>query len=335
LGAKAKARSCSLLSNLTLRPSPLSHRRSPWSPRSIAWRAVLASAPWATSVTIAALTIIPLAVLEFGHVPPRARPHDVYDATIARPLRPNTVPSAAAIFVPLLLALASAVFGEACLRRAVNGCATAAAAGVLYTACDAVSALLTTGLLTEATKLGVGWLRPYFLAACAPAVDAAAAGIALNIGGAGGGAPPCTAPAAAQRPARLSFPSGHTSTSTVSAAFAATYLLWAAATGLRRVRGGGPAAPAPAASPRARDFVLSLALLASLAQLSLAWGIGATRLNDFRHHPADVVGGFVLGGVVGGMFAVRSIVGRGLAGVGGSVGDKGGGGEGEDGAAAV
>lgn len=161
--------------------------------------------------------------------------------------------------------------------------------------------LQTTGLITEATKLGVGWLRPYFLAACAPAVDAST-GVVLDIGDGGPGAPPCTSTAAAQKPARVSFPSGHTSMSTVSAAFAAVYLLWAVATGLKT---------RSSLSPRSKDLLVTLVLLAALAQLSFAWGIGATRLNDFRHHPADVVGGFVLGGLVGACFAVRSILGRG------------------------
>ena len=59
-----------------LSPPPL-RSRSPWSPRSIAWRTVLGSAPWAGTLAVGAVTLIPLAVLEFGRVPPRARPHDV------------------------------------------------------------------------------------------------------------------------------------------------------------------------------------------------------------------------------------------------------------------
>ena len=245
-----------------------------------------------------------------------------YDATITHPKLPDTIPAWVAAVVPLALACASAALAEAGLRRRLHPSATSAAAATLYSACDAVSALLVTGLLTEATKLGVGWLRPYFLAACAPAVDAAA-GIALNIGEAGA-APPCTTGAAAQKPARMSFPSGHTSMATVSAAFAAVLLVWAAGTGLTGGGGGGGRACPPRPSPRARDFGLTLALLAGLAQLSFAWGIGATRLNDFRHHPADVVGGFVLGLLVGGAFAARSILGRAVAGVGGCGGDGGG-----------
>jgi len=224
----------------------------------------------------------------------------VYDATIAHPRRPDTIPAWVAGVVPLALAILSAVGAEAFLARSLHSSPTAAAAGVVRAALDATCALFFCGLVTEATKLGVGWLRPYFLSACAPALDPNT-GMVPDIGDAGPGAPPCTSSADAQRPARVSFPSGHTSMSTVSAAFAAAYLAWAVARGLRA---GG-------LSPRARDGVATAALLAGLAQLAFAWGIGATRLNDFRHHPADVVGGLVLGGTIGGAFAVRSILGRG------------------------
>jgi membrane-associated phospholipid phosphatase len=250
---------------------------------------------------VAAITLIPLAVLEFGHVAPRSRPHDVYDATISHPVRPDTIPAWVAFLAPLGLWLLSAIAGEAGLRRAVNGSATATVAGVVYHTVDVVCAVFITALLTEATKLGVGWLRPYFLDACAPEIDPAS-GVQLDIGARGPGAPACTT--ASQRAARVSFPSGHTSVSTVTAAFTAVYLLWAAASG------GGSGRTGAASSARCRDGRLSAALLAGLAHVSFAWGIGATRLNDFRHHPADVVGGFVLGGVVGCAFAARSILGR-------------------------
>ena len=138
--AKKEGTSASFFSQ-PLSPSFRSHS---WSPRSIRWRDALASAPWASTALIALITLIPLAVLEFGHVAPRTRPHDVYDATIAHPRRADTIPAWVAAVAPLALAILSAIWGETVLLRSLNGGATAAAAGVARAALDAVAALLVS-----------------------------------------------------------------------------------------------------------------------------------------------------------------------------------------------
>ena len=131
--------------------------------------------------------MIPLIVLEAAGKP-RQRPFDVYDASISYSYRPDTVPAMAAFFAPVAgwLVTAAAVEFVAASKRAKRSsaaaaaAATAAALAVLYHTFDVASCLLVTALVTEATKLGVGRLRPYFLSACSPTDPAMAATLAVS-----------------------------------------------------------------------------------------------------------------------------------------------------------
>lgn len=38
------------------------------------------------------------------------------------------------------------------------------------------------------------------------------------------------------------------------------------------------------------ETLSSLLLLLAMAELAFAWGIGASRFRDNRHHPSDIVG---------------------------------------------
>ena len=55
------------------------------------------------------------------------------------------------------------------------------------------------------------------------------------------------------------------------------------------------------------DAGSALALLWVLALLCWAWGVGASRIVDFKHHPSDVVAGALLGTLFAAVYAVRSI----------------------------
>lgn len=296
--------------------------------------------------------MLPLIVLEAAGKP-RQRPFDVYDASISYSYHPDTVPALVAFFVPVpgwLVTAAAVEFAAASKKLRAQGgnaaaaaksrsaAASAAALAVLYHTFDVASCLLVTALVTEATKLGVGRLRPYFLSACAP--NDATTPAALAIGDAH---PPCEpVPGIQQRNARVSFPSGHSSTSMCTCAFAAFYVVWAVA--LRQEEGGiggggkkeggeeeenedgerGGGDQASSSSPPATtskkgpasfydrngDFLRFVALLWALVLVGAPWVIGATRITDNRHHPSDVVAGLGLGFVVAGLFFARSVGGR-------------------------
>lgn len=277
----------------------------------------------------------PLIVLEAAGRP-RQRPFDTYDASISYSYHPDSVPALVAFFVPVLgwlVTVAAVEFAAASERAKKLGApaaATAAATAALYHTFDVVSCLLVTALVTEATKLGVGRLRPYFLSACTPRDSAVEK---LSIGDA---RPPCDPVAGIQqRNARVSYPSGHSSTSMCTCAFAAFYVVWAVV-----LRGGGagreekegnggengavdsgerggassppltPPPPLTAPYDRNGDFLRFVALLWALVLVGAPWVIGASRITDNRHHPSDVVAGLGLGFVVGGLFFARSVGGR-------------------------
>ena len=269
---------------------------------------------------------------------PRQRPFDVYDASISYSYHPDTVPAMVAFFVPVFawLVTAAAVEFAAASKKlrgrssssfsAAAAAASAATLAVLYHTFDVASCLLVTALVTEATKLGVGRLRPYFLSACAPTDPGMATQLAI-----GDARPPCDpVPGIKQRNARVSFPSGHSSTSMCTCAFAAFYVVWALV--LReeggkgekekegdengdddRERGGTSSASTKSKSffqDRNGDFLRFVALLWALVLVGAPWVIGATRITDNRHHPSDVVAGLGLGFVVAGFFFARSVGGR-------------------------
>ena len=267
-----------------------------WSLRSVDWRAVAAAPAWPLFALALLTTVIPLIVLDATpSIHPRARPVVPGDSTFSYPYRPNSVPSWAAIVGPLIVWAATLALIEVGLRRCANGGATRALAGGFYHSIDLAGAILLTVLVTEATKLCVGYLRPYFFSACTPPPEGSPPGT------------PCTPTGVVKDldAARVSFPSGHSSSSAAIAVFTALYALHACLTTPVRVAGWKRLSAASAA-----DAIRSAGLVWALLTLLLPWCIGASRIVDYRHHPADVVAGWVLGGVIATLAFVRSAVGR-------------------------
>ncbi|CAK9303158.1 unnamed protein product [Gordionus sp. m RMFG-2023] len=131
-------------------------------------------------------------------------------------------------------------------------------------------------------KWVVGRLRPHFFSVCVPSYKA-----------------PCNADLyitdaecfgtnlARIKDARLSFPSGHSSSSMYALLFTALYLHFRA--------------------KKCRFQVFSALLQGGLIMLSL-W-IGATRISDYKHHWSDVLTGFLIGAVFAILFASCAIAG--------------------------
>ncbi len=133
-----------------------------------------------------------------------------------------------------------------------------------------LAAIGITLLATDAVKAYVGYLRPIFYVHCIPDEEYST----------------CTGDEAEE--ARRSFPSGHASISFCGLGLLSFYLekRFGAST-FRNV-----VAPVVDAKSLAMARMLSVA---SKTPLIVAGFIGASRLVDNMHHPADVVGGATLG----------------------------------------
>ena len=157
-------------------------------------------------------------------------------------------------------------------------------------------AMMLARLVVNSTKRYVGYWRPYFYDECDFADDA---------------------PYDCDHSARgddmyKSFPSGHAAMS-MCALLHTSWVLLGRARLAESARGAGcrPCAKAAARAAdddEARRRVLdptSFKIAACLCPAFLAWWIAASRVYDNDHHPADVVGGAVIGGSFASLFYFR------------------------------
>ncbi|CBZ55961.1 hypothetical protein NCLIV_063870 [Neospora caninum Liverpool] len=225
------------------------------------------------------------------------------DDSIRFPLLPQTVPAFEASLIVLLVPLVVIIvvdtvtwvmFGERFGRRVNLGfCQLGGIIALYYQSLGGFAfALLSCYAITLTAKICVGRLRPHFLTVCQPDWTKIT----------------CSDPSgflyvdkfvclgtdkAAIKEARVSFPSGHSSTSMCSMLYLMLYLqsrlvlLWKS--GVK---------PSPAASKPAETTWRILRLICPFLQLvafGVALFIGLSRIKDKFHHPGDVVAGFVIG----------------------------------------
>lgn len=187
------------------------------------------------------------------------------------PLRRNTVPAWAvptvAILSPLLVVFAGHATGQS------------SAYETHHAAMSAITCVLFTGLATNFIKVNVGRFRPNFVERCWP--HGAVPEFDVD------GRPVCADAALDPLEGMKSFPSGHTAWSTSGLGWLSFYLMGK----LRCFAGGAGANQSP-------PFNLMVAMLPFAAAV---W-IGASRLQDYWHHPEDVAAGFALGFVMAWLF---------------------------------
>ncbi|RMZ52981.1 hypothetical protein APUTEX25_001100 [Auxenochlorella protothecoides] len=256
----------------------------------LTWAGVLRAQDWGT-IILNVLLIIALIITVRVADEPRQRPFSLYDATISYPHNPDSIPYWVAVLVPFLCLLISIAAGEAWRVGGRPG-VKRATASILHLVLDGIFAFVVTAQVTQVGKVLVGRLRPDFLARCNPTAPAQ---LTVQWGLAASANPACDSPLTADelRDGHYSFPSGHSSTAFVFAVYSVGYGIWVLyhrdrVTRLEVMRRG--------VGHRLTDaLVAALGLLWLLAQLSFAWGVAISRVIDYRHHPADVVGGALLG----------------------------------------
>ncbi|XP_056271539.1 phospholipid phosphatase 3 isoform X2 [Pseudoliparis swirei] len=221
------------------------------------------------------LAMLPSLALHRSSVWPYQRGLYCSDSSLRFPYKRSTVPSSVLTAVGLTLPAVSIVIGE-CFRihqlregtKSFIGNPYVAALykqmGVFLFGCAASQSF------TDIAKVAVGRMRPHFLDVCKPdfsAIDCSL-GYITNY--------TCTGPESDVQEARKSFFSGHASFSMYTMLYLAFYL-------------------------QSRFSWRGARLLRPLLQFTLlmmAFYTGLSRVSDHKHHPTDVLAGFVQGALV-------------------------------------
>jgi len=195
-----------------------------------------------------------------------SQPNGVYpgDATITYPMQDETVPTwGAGVFVALaLFGIVAAEILQAPLLHATRRHAARAAVAI---AVEFAIVNFITYAATTCIKMAVGRPRPDFFARLA------------------------TGDAGIIHQGQLSYPSGHSSTSFATGVFWALYFTWCF-----HFR-GGHAAREHCACGWKNDLRAFAHLVVIGAGPAVAAFIAVSRVVDYRHHPADINAGCILG----------------------------------------
>ncbi len=142
-----------------------------------------------------------------------------------------------------------------------------------------------TQMICNLAKLYCGYFRPFFLYYCEP-----------------NGNMECTGDWGDEQQSRKSFPSGHASLTTCGMLLFSYFLAdtfgHSCYKRIASATARGPLDATTTTRPKPRRFVRIVEILCYTPTAIALW-IAASRVHDDHHHPADVVGGCLLGGSVG------------------------------------
>ncbi|XP_059196806.1 phospholipid phosphatase 3 isoform X2 [Centropristis striata] len=221
------------------------------------------------------LAMLPSLVLHRTSVRPYQRGLYCSDSSLRYPYKSSTVPSSVLTSVGLTLPAVSIVIGE-CFRIHQLHEGTKSFVGNPYVAAlyKQMGVFLfgcaVSQSFTDIAKVSVGRMRPHFLDVCKPDFSTinCSAGYITNY--------TCTGDESDVQEARKSFFSGHASFSMFTMLYLAFYL-------------------------QSRFSWRGARLLRPLLQFTLlmmAFYTGLSRVSDHKHHPTDVLAGFVQGALV-------------------------------------
>ncbi|XP_067947966.1 putative phosphatidate phosphatase [Watersipora subatra] len=241
------------------------------------------------------LVAVPSVVFKFANIQPTQRGFYCDDESIRYPYHSSTISTTALIlvsgFMNIVIISICEIFHYHGVRRKkeattpepliwkirVNRC--------FYSICGYIwilgFGLMANQGLTDIGKWTVGRLRPHFIQACDPAnktwINNCNVGQYIE-------EVICTQPdQKIFNDLRLSFPSGHASLSAYAMVFLAYYIQ-------KRI-------------PRfAYTYLLKNVL--QFVCIAMAWFCALSRVMDYKHHPTDVLGGFILGTIVA-LFTAR------------------------------
>ena len=285
-------------------------RSSNWTFRSIDWKAIIRRQDHAGLILLV-IFYVATGVIHFL-CDPNVNPFYIYDGTISFPPANKrgfeaTVPAWAAIFIPLLMGIATLIIGELVYSRKEHHSLTDALSVILFFFLDDAQAVGLTLMTVEATKVAVGRYRPDFLARCDPADPWLPGGNPgyplLEYGNDTVGLYPCSDTYSEDtiKDGRQSFPSGHAAFSMVLGAYGAGYMIWC---WHMRVEWS------PRTKTAWKEFLADLGNVAAkvwtICMLGFSWGVGCTRITDWQHNVSDVVAGWLLGLTVAAIYLLRA-----------------------------
>ncbi|XP_038124663.1 phospholipid phosphatase 3 isoform X2 [Cyprinodon tularosa] len=221
------------------------------------------------------LAMLPCLVLHRSSVRPYQRGFYCSDSSLNYPYKSSTVPSSVLVSVGLTLPVVSIVIGE-CFRVHQLHVGTKSFVGNAYVAAlyKQIGVFLfgcaVSQSFTDIAKVSVGRMRPHFLDVCRPDFSTinCSVGYVTNY--------TCTGDESEVQEARKSFFSGHASFSLFTMLYLAFYI-------------------------QSRFTWRGARLLRPLLQFTLlmmAFYTGLSRVSDHKHHPTDVLAGFVQGALV-------------------------------------
>ncbi|XP_023275885.1 phospholipid phosphatase 3-like isoform X2 [Seriola lalandi dorsalis] len=221
------------------------------------------------------LAMLPSLVLHRTSIRPYQRGLYCSDSSLNYPYKNSTVPSSVLISVGLTLPAVSIVIGE-CFRIHQQHVGTKSFVGNPYVAAlyKQMGVFLfgcaVSQSFTDIAKVSVGRMRPHFLDVCKPDFSTinCSLGYITNY--------TCAGSESDVQEARKSFFSGHASFSMFAMLYLAFYL-------------------------QSRFTWHGARLLRPLLQFTLlmmAFYTGLSRVSDHKHHPTDVLAGFVQGALV-------------------------------------
>ncbi|XP_039628426.1 phosphatidic acid phosphatase type 2D [Polypterus senegalus] len=217
---------------------------------------------------------IPFFACEMGAVEPYKRGFFCHDESISYPYEENeSISDGVLISGGILITAVSIALGESYrvhyLKVESKAFVSNHYISTLYKEIGSFLFGCTVGQsLTNMAKLTIGRLRPNFLTVCKPLVNCSIGQYVDNYS--------CTGNASLEKEARKSFYSGHASFAMYTMLYLAFYL-------------------------QARFTWHGARLLRPLVQfllVMLALYTGLTRISDYKHHPSDVLVGFVQGALV-------------------------------------
>ncbi|KAK7133322.1 hypothetical protein R3I94_015257 [Phoxinus phoxinus] len=221
------------------------------------------------------LVMLPSMVLHKSTVQPYQRGFYCADDSIRYAYKSSTVPSSVLTAVGLLLPIASIVIGECyrihCLNQGSKSFVGNPYVSALYRQVGVfIFGCAVSQSFTDIAKVSVGRMRPHFLDVCQPdysTINCSLGYITQYT---------CNGDPSKVQEARKSFFSGHASFSMYTMLYLAFYL-------------------------QSRFTWRGARLLRPLLQFTLlmmAFYTGLSRVSDHKHHPTDVLAGFVQGALV-------------------------------------